>query len=86
MNLDKFTFGTESPATSAFAITPSDSTNLTQTTRAIYIGSAGNLKVLMLEDSTPVTFTGLVEGTLLPICVKRVYETDTTASNIIGLY
>jgi hypothetical protein len=73
------------PAQSAAAITPNDSTALTQTTRGVYVGAAGNLKVDMADSST-VTFTGLAAGMVHPIAVKKVYATGTTATGIIGVY
>jgi hypothetical protein len=74
----------ESPATRAFAITPSDSVNLTVFSRAIYVGGAGNISVLTLQDNI-VTFTGLLAGSILPIRVKRVNSTATTATGLVAL-
>jgi hypothetical protein len=53
----------------------------------IYIGGAGNLIVVMAQDSTDtlVTFNGVVAGTFLPIQVKKVSSTST-ATNIMGLW
>jgi hypothetical protein len=42
------------------------------------------LKVDM-GDSGTVTFSGLPAGVFLPIIVKRIYATGTTATNIIAL-
>jgi len=42
------------------------------------------LKVDMADSGT-VTFSGLPAGIFLPIIVKRVYSTGTTATNIIAL-
>ncbi len=74
----------ESPATRALAITPSDTVNLTFFSRAIYVGGAGNISVVMLNDST-VTFIGLLAGSVLPVRVKRVNSAGTTATNLIAL-
>jgi hypothetical protein len=53
----------------------------------IYIGGAGNLIVIMAQDTTNtlVTFNSVVAGTFLPIQVKRVNSTST-ATNIMGLW
>lgn len=73
------------PAVSAVAVTPSDSADLAATpTRALYIGTTGNLVVNMADD-TSVTFTAVPVG-ILWISVDRVKATGTTASNIIALY
>lgn len=81
--IQKLVSGLESPAESAFSITPSDTT--TQVARGIYIGGNGSLKVLMYKDTTPVTFSNVTEGMLLPIIVQKIYATGTTATSLIGL-
>lgn len=71
-------------AHSGATLTPSDSTELA-VTRGLYIGGAGDVKVDMAVQGT-VTFVGVLAGSLLPIQVKRVYATGTTATNIVSLY
>lgn len=68
------------PATTATAVTPSDSTALTS--RAVWVGGVGDLSVrLSGATSTTVVFTAVPAGTLLPISVVRVMAA-TTATNI----
>lgn len=74
----------DNPAEYAAAVTPSDSTDLTQVPRALYIGSSGNLNVDMM-DGTTVLFSSVPNG-IFPVRVKRVRATSTTASNIVALY
>jgi hypothetical protein len=74
----------DSPAGDAFAITPHNTTELLATTRGIYIGGDGNITVLMGSGNV-VLFTGLLAGTLLPIRVRRVNATGTTATDLVGL-
>ena len=50
----------------------------------LYVGTSGNLVCTMMEDSTPVTFTGLAVG-YHPLNVKSITEAGTTASNILVL-
>ena len=69
----------------AVAVTPSDSTNLSFDTRAIYVGTSGNVVAVFCDDST-VTFANVPAGTILPIIVKRINSTSTTASNIVAIY
>ncbi len=76
--------GLGSPYARAEAITPNDSTDLTNSTRAIWIGGAGNVKVDTVEGDT-VTLVGALVGTILPIRARRVYATGTTATNLVGL-
>jgi len=75
---------TGDPATNAVLITPNDSTDLVAVTRAVYVGTGGNMKVTM-QDSGTVLFTGIPTGTTLPIRVSRIWSTTTTASTIIAL-
>lgn len=74
----------QGPATDAFAITPNDTTNLGQATRALYCGSGGSLSITMLSGAT-VTFDSLPDGSLLPVRASKVLATGTTASSILGL-
>ena len=68
----------------AASITPSDSTVIPMT-RALYIGTGGNISVVMVDEQT-VTFTNVVGGTILPVQVTKVRATSTTASGIVALY
>lgn len=74
------------PAVHGFAVTPSNSTVFTSPTRAVWVGGAGNLAVMMDGDSVAVTLVGVTVGTMLPISVIQVMATSTTATNIVGLY
>jgi hypothetical protein len=73
------------PYRGAEAVTPDDSTELTNVSRALYIGGAGNASVLM-ADGTTVTLTGLLVGHVYQVAVQRVNATSTTATNITSLY
>lgn len=74
----------ESPAVGAVAVTPSDSADLVVTCRALYVGTAGDLRVAMANGDV-VTFSGAQAG-YHPISVRRVYATSTTASGVVALY
>jgi len=50
----------------------------------LYIGGAGNVKVLTTGNDE-VTFAAVQPG-FFPVQVIRVYATGTTATNIIGLW
>ena len=71
------------PAHWGVAVTPSDATVL-QTTKALYIGGAGNVAVTMAGDGATVTFIAPPVGTILPIAVTKV-RAATTATNIVAL-
>ena len=72
------------PAFSAASITPSDTEGF-PVCRAIYVGSAGNI-VAVMGDGVQLTFEAAVAGSVLPIRVKQVLSTNTTASALIALY
>ena len=74
----------DSPASNAMEVTENDSTDLSNISRAVYIGGDGDLTVEMAGGQV-VAFTGLLAGTLLPIRVKKV-KTATTATNVVVLY
>ena len=73
------------PAENAVAITPDDSNDLATMSRALFIGGAGNLVVVMKGGQT-VTFYNLAAGSILSIRAARVKASSTTATNIINLY
>lgn len=74
------------PAEHAFSVSPSDSTDLTHATRALWVGGAGNISVDTVGGETAVVFSGVAAGTLLPLAVTRVRSTNTTATLIVGVY
>jgi hypothetical protein len=69
----------------AVAVTPSNTTNLTRFSKALYIGSAGNLTVEM-EDGTQVLYANVPAGTTLNIKVAKVMASGTAAGNIVAIY
>lgn len=74
-----------SPAEHAAAITTSNTVNLTNATRGIYVGGTGDLKVDMIGGET-VTLVGVAAGVVHPIAALRVYATGTTATLLVALW
>ena len=64
------------------AVTPSDTA--AQTYAALYVGAGGNLSVEM-ESGATLTFVAVPTGAILPIRVRKVRATGTTATSIVGL-
>lgn len=64
----------------AVSVTPSDSDDLSHY-GLLYIGTGGNVKVDLAGSGTS-TYT-VESGEWLPVLVKKVYSTDTTASGIV---
>ncbi|MFN0113329.1 MAG: hypothetical protein ACKVPY_01485 [Paracoccaceae bacterium] len=73
------------PARDGAAVTPSDTTDLAFTSRALYVGQAGNLTAILAGGQT-VAFQAVPAGTLLPVRVTRVTATGTTAGAIVALW
>ncbi len=74
------------PASKLVAITKSDATDLTDNKiKALWVGGAGDVAVIAINDSAAVTLVGVQAGTILPVMVKKVMSTNTTATNIVGL-
>ncbi len=74
------------PADEAAAVTPSDTVDLAVPTRGLYVGGAGNLSVEMKTTGSAIVFTGVPQGSVLPIAVTRVNATLTTATAIVALF
>lgn len=73
------------PCRHAVAVTPSDTTPLSDVSRALYVGGTGTLTAIM-QDGTTVEFQAIPVGTILPICVSQVKATGTTASLIVAMW
>lgn len=76
--------GLDGPAIHGFGITPNNDVALAEVTRALYVGTAGDVAVLLMSGSS-ITLTNVPAGTLLPLRVQRVLATGTSATSIVGL-
>ncbi len=79
------TEGLNSPALNGFSVTPSATVDFDKYSRAVYVGGAGDLVVILAGDTASITFKNVPAGSILPIRVKRVLATST-ATFILGLY
>lgn len=70
------------PATRAAVIIPNDTADLSEICSALYVGGAGNVR-LVTHNFDTVTFIAAVG--ILPIRARRVLATGTTASGILSL-
>lgn len=82
---DTYSASLTAPASVCFAITPDDAAALAEVTRAIYVGTGGNLAVRAADSASDVTFVNAPSGAILDIRVSHVRATGTTAANLVGL-
>jgi len=78
--------GVHAPARRLVTITPNDSSDLADVTRALYVGVTGDVVVIAANDSSSITIKNAQAGTVLPIQCKRILATGTTASQLVGMY
>jgi len=74
----------QDPAIRLQNVTPSDTVDFAEAPKSIYVGTGGDINVLALHDSQSVLFKDY-QG-WLPVRVKRVLETGTTATDIVAAY
>ena len=74
----------DSSSSILFTITPHDINELTYITRAIYVGVPGNVAVQDINGND-VTFSNAPSGLQIPIRLRKIYATGTTAGALIGL-
>ncbi|MET0996770.1 MAG: hypothetical protein ABWY20_23100 [Mycobacterium sp.] len=68
----------------ALAMTTSDTVNLAKPTDALLVGSSGVVQAVFENDAVvALTVTGPI---VLPLRVKRVNATSTTATGLAALY
>lgn len=67
-------------------VTPNDSTDLDQVTRAVFVGTGGDLEVNMAGTGSAIVIPGVPDGAFLPICVSRILNGNTTATGIVAFW
>jgi hypothetical protein len=74
------------PARKVAAITPHNTNELTLVARSLYITTGGDLKITAVDDvdADAVTIT-VPDNFILPVVVKKVFATGTTATGIFAL-
>jgi hypothetical protein len=74
----------EGPATHAFAVTPHDTNDLPETTRAIFVGGTGSV-CLVLVSGAEITLANVASSSIIPVRATRLKATGTTATQIVGM-
>ena len=74
------------PAGNAIAVTPSDSVDLADLPRELYIGVGGDLVLEMAANGEDVTLLAVATGARLPYVARKVLATGTTATDIVAFW
>lgn len=69
-------------AASVEAWTPNDNLDLAPPARSIYVGTSGDVQIQDLAGHTTV-LKALQAGTFHPVQARRIYATNTTATDIV---
>ena len=77
--------GLNAPAAQSIAITPNDSTALSQVTKAIYAGGGGDITLRLTGDSSDRLFKNVPDGGILDVRATHVRATGTSATFLVGL-
>ena len=72
-----------SPATDAFTIIPGTEP-LPQVTNAIYVGTAGDVKIRAVNSVADVIYRNVPAGSYLSVRASHVYAVGTTAADLVG--
>ena len=88
MNHDPFSSVADSliaPARLAFPIVPDDNLTQNPVPKALYVGTGGDIAVCAVGSQTDVLLRNVPSGTLIPIRIKAVRATGTSAADLVGL-
>ena len=78
---DSYAESLTTPPSSAASVTPSDTADLPFITRAIYVGTAGDVRVLT-RNGQDVTYRNITGTKVLR--VARIFATGTSANDIVA--
>ena len=78
-------FAYTSPSSSISLVTPDDVADLPRVAKSLHVGTGGDIRVVTV-DNDDVVIPGVASGSILPVQVKKVFATSTTASGIVALH
>ena len=73
------------PAEHCFAITPDDDADLISGTKALFVGTGGDVTLRAVASDADVVFRNLPDGSIIDVRVQAVRATGTSAADIVGL-
>ena len=73
------------PSRKPFAITPSDTAEISPLPKALYIGTGGDVTLRGVDASQDVVLKNVTSGDRIEVRAMYVRATGTTAQDIVGL-
>lgn len=85
---DGYADSLHAPSRHVLVLTPSDTADLNDTPKGIYVGTGGDVALVAVDapaGAAGVVFRNLPSGSLLPVRARRVTATGTTAADLLAL-
>lgn len=79
----QFQIGLESPAIRISNVTPSDTDDMAEASRAINVATSGTVRVTTVAGTTATLY--VAAGSAFPVRAARIWSTGTTATDIVAL-
>ena len=79
----QYQIGLESPATRISNVTPNDSNDLAEASRAINVATSGSVRITTVGGTTATIY--VAAGSTFPVRAVRIWDTGTTATDIVAL-
>lgn len=77
------------PGERAAAVIPSNTADLLETPKAIYVGTGGDIAMIgdnEADGAVAVVWRNVPDGAIVPFRPRRIMATGTTASAMIAIY
>jgi hypothetical protein len=81
----ELTFPPSGPCRRAASVTPSDSSDLSNVSRYLYVGGTGDITATS-QGGDSIVFKAVPVGTVLPVALSRIKATGTTATNLVVIW
>lgn len=76
--------GLESPAADLAPVSPDDTSDLANASRAINVATSGTVQITTVNNTQGAVF--VAAGIAFPIRARRIWATGTTATGIVALW
>lgn len=73
-----------SPSTRPYTITPSDTEELPETPKGLYVGTGGTVVLRGVNGAADVTYKNLGDGSYIAVRARYVRATGTTATDLVA--